>query len=282
MAAVDAAVATDRPRTGRDRQDRDPWSTGTMLRSTTATAAPPATSTPIETTDRWAARFDERADRHAEVQTVAHGSLDPVTSELLGRSLAIFQLGESGTGEHLFEAARRADTDRAYQRSLHRFVAEEQEHARLLGLALEALGHPRRTAHWTDRVFVIFRRAHLLRMEVLVLMVAEVIALSYYRALADGVPATDLADIFDRIHRDEVVHVAFHGDTLPDQLRRFPRPVHALSRLAWSGLVVGAALAVIKDHGRLLSRVGLPRRRFLAQVLSDRRRVAAQLFRREP
>lgn len=231
-------------------------------------------------TDGWAARFDERAGQHAKVRSVAVEPLEPATHELLGRSLAIFQLGESGSGEHLFEAARRAGTDEAYRRCLERFVGEEQEHARMLGVVLEAMGQPLREAHWTDRVFVVIRRAHLLRMEVLVLMVAEVIALSYYRALADGVQARELADVFDRIHGDEVVHVAFHCDTLPHQLGRFPRPIHALARLAWSVLVTGAAVAVIKDHGRLLARLGVSRRRFFRQVLADRRRIAVELFRR--
>lgn len=230
--------------------------------------------------DVWADRFDERAGRHAEVRAVDVTALDRRTAELLGPSLAVFQLGESGTGEHLFHAARRAGTDLDYRHCLERFVAEEQEHARMLGVVLDALGAPRRHRHWTDAAFVLIRRAHSLRTEVLVLMVAEVVALSYYGALARGVSAPDLADVFGRIHADEVVHVAFHSDTLPGQLQRFPRPVHALSRLGWSVLVVGAAAVVAMDHGRLLAHVGVPRRRFLRQVLSDRRRVAAALFRR--
>ncbi len=228
----------------------------------------------------WRRRFDERADRHADVRAVDAAPLDRQTARLLGPSLAIFQLGESGTGEHLFEAARRAGTDDDYRRSLARFVGEEQEHARMLGLILDAMGEPRRRRHWSDGAFVLIRRAHSLRTEVLVLMVAEVVALSYYRALADGKGAPDLADVFERIHADEVVHVAFHSETLPHQLRRFSRPVHALVRLAWSTLVVGAAAVVVKDHGRLLAHVGVARRRFLRQVLSDREQVAATLFRR--
>lgn len=230
--------------------------------------------------DVWASRFDERAGQHAEVRSVDVARLDHRTGELLGPSLAIFQLGESGSGEHLFEAARRADTDGDYRRCLKRFVAEEQEHARMLGDVLDAMRSPHRHRHWTDGAFVLIRRAHSLRTEILVLMVAEVVALSYYGALADGVSAPDLEDVFRRIHADEVVHVDFHSDTLPAHLQQFSRPVHASARLTWSILVVGAALVVTKDHGRLLAHLGVPRRRFLRQVLSDRRRVAAALFRR--
>lgn len=226
----------------------------------------------------WRQRFVERAGRHADVRAVDVTEVDPRTAKLLGPSLAIFQLGESGTGEHLFEAARRAGTDPDYRQCLACFVGEEQEHARLLGVVLDTMDEPHRNSHWTDGVFVLIRRAHSLRTEVLVLMVAEVVALSYYDALAAGVETPDLADVFGRIHADEVVHVAFHSDTLPDQLQRFSRPVHALVRLAWSTMVVGAALVVTKDHGRLLVHIGVTRRRFLLRVLSDRRRVSAALF----
>lgn len=239
------------------------------------------TTTSIGTrSDTWRRQFDERAGRHAHVQAVEVATVGRRTAELLGPSLAIFQLGESGTGEHLFEASRRAGTDDDYQRCLEHFVGEEQEHARMLGVVLDSMDEPLRHSHWTDRVFILVRRAHSLRVEVLVLMVAEVVALSYYSALAEGVAVPDLAEVFRGIHADELVHVAFHTETLPDHLQRFSRPVHALVRLAWSTLVVGAGLVVIKDHGRLLAHVGMPRRRFLRQVLSDRRRVAAALFRR--
>lgn len=89
-----------------------------------------------------------------------------------------------------------------------------------------------------------------------------------------------LFEAVERIHADEVVHVAFHSATLPEQLQRSPRPVHALARLVWSILAVGAALVVARDHGRLLVRVGVPRRRFLRRVLAGRRRVASAMFRR--
>lgn len=217
--------------------------------------------------DVWAGRFDERAGQHAGVQSVEVTSLDQQAAQLLGPSLAIFQLGESGTGEHLFEAARRSGTDLDYQRCLERSVAEEQEHARMLAVVLEAMRVPLRHSHWTDGVFVLIRRAHSLRTEVLVLMVAEVVALSYYGALASGVRVPDLRDVFDRIHADEVVHVAFHSDTLPEQLQRFPRPVHAPSTVGVtrgrefrSGDGFGASCRVdVTESGLTPSSVDRPR-----------------------
>jgi hypothetical protein len=114
---------------------------------------------------------------------------------------------------------------------------------------------------------------------VLVLLVAEVIALSYYSALRDGVGDRVLQDIFARIHSDEIVHVEFHCETLPLYLERFPWPIYQAARLLWQLLVMGAGIAVVVDHGRLLRRVGVTRRSFLRRVGKDQRQVASRLFR---
>src|SRR3954466_9046654 len=102
----------------------------------------------------WQARFDARAAQHASVLSVDISGVRASVARAAGPSLAIFQLGESGTGAHLFAAARRAGASDAYVACLERFVREEQEHARLLAVVLETLGAPLRTRHWTDRIFV--------------------------------------------------------------------------------------------------------------------------------
>jgi hypothetical protein len=149
----------------------------------------------------------------------------------------------------------------------------------LLAVVLDELGGDLRTSHWTDRAFVLIRRAHSLRTEVLVLMVAETIALTYYGALRDGIGDESLAAVFARIQSDEVVHVDFHTATLPAQLRRLPRALYWSARWLWSTIVVGATVVVAHDHGDVLSRVGVTRREFRRRVAADRRRVGALLFR---
>jgi len=230
------------------------------------------------TTTEWLARFDARVGQHQDISATAARPANALRDDL-GASIPTFQLGESGTGEHLLAAASRASADQAYFEALRRFVAEEQEHARLLELVLKELRVPLRTRHWSDRIFVLIRRLHSLRTEVLVLLVAEVIALSYYSSLRDGVGDPVLQDIFARIHSNEIVHVEFHCQTLPLYLERFPWPIYQAARLLWQLLVMGAGIAVVADHGRLLRRVGVTRRSFLRRVGKDRRQVASRLFR---
>ncbi|MGI8793933.1 MAG: hypothetical protein ACR2H3_12300 [Acidimicrobiales bacterium] len=134
------------------------------------------------TSQEWAERFDQRTAQHGSV-AIDGAHLDAAAVADLGPSLATFQLGESGTGDHLISAAIAASSPGQYVEALRSFVREEQEHARLLAMVLDQFAMPRRTKHWSDRIFVLIRRLHSLRTEVLVLMVAEVIALTYYGAV---------------------------------------------------------------------------------------------------
>lgn len=226
----------------------------------------------------WSVDFAGRVGQHADVEVVRVDGLSDEGRKALARSLSTFQLGESGTGEHLIAVARSAGGSDDYVAALARFVGEEQEHARLLGLVLTAIGHPLRTSHWSDTVFVLVRRLKSVRTEVLTLLVAEVIALRYYSALRDGIESSDLVEVFGRIHADEVVHVEFHAQTLPPQLVTWPRSVRAAVRLLWNTLVTGTSVLVALDHRRALRLVGVDTSQFVKDVWHLRRQLDTRLF----
>lgn len=228
--------------------------------------------------ERWRAELAARAGQHASLRVVAVPPLDAGDARALGRSLAIFQLGESGDGTHLLDAARQSRAADAHVAALAHFVAEEQEHARMLALVLDAMDVPRLSQHWSDRVFVLTRRARSLVTEVLVLLVAEVVALTYYSTLRDGPALDGLRDVFARIHADEVVHVDFHCETLPRYLDRFGDRTRSAARIGWRALVTGAAVTVAIGHGRAIRAAGSTRRQFVRRVLRDRDQVAERLF----
>lgn len=226
---------------------------------------------------RWRRALDDRAGAHVGVALGAVELTEPVR-RAVAPSLATFQVGESGTGEHLLAAAHAVGASVDHVAALRAFVVEEQEHARLLALALDALNEPLRTGHWTDRVFVVLRRVKSLRTEVLTLLVAEVIALRYYSAMRDGIGDPGLRDVFARIHADEVVHVDFHGETLPPYLRRFGRLTRLLVRVLWNVLVTGTSVVVAIDHGAALRAVGVGRLRFVREVWPLRADLDRRLF----
>jgi hypothetical protein len=201
----------------------------------------------------WVEDFEDEAARRltrGDPDWRRGARLDPAVV----RSVQRFQVGESGDGANL--VAKAGDGD--YGTAVKLFVAEEQNHARLLAHLLAAAGADTIGGHWSDAVFVRLRRALGLRLELLVLLVAEVIALRYYRALRDGTADPLTTDVAGRILADEQRHVPFH-------LRRLGR----LPALWWV-LLAGTAVVVALDHGPALRRLGVPRRAFVREVLAWR------------
>ncbi|WP_051580123.1 ferritin-like domain-containing protein [Pseudonocardia acaciae] len=192
------------------------------------------------------------------------------------RSIQRFQVGESGDGANLIAKAD-ADQHADYAAAVRLFVAEEREHARMLGRLLAAAGTPTITAHWSDVVFVRLRRALGLRLELMVLMVAEVIALRYYRALRDGPEDALTTEVAGRILADEARHVSFHTVRLAAWLADLPRVARPVVAWSWWLLLLGAAVTVAVDHGPALRRLGVARRTFVSEVAAEFRSVVARV-----
>lgn len=137
---------------------------------------------------------------------------------------------------------------------------------------------PTLSGHWSDTVFVRLRRLMGLRMELLVLMIAEVVALRYYRALRDGTDDSLTADVAGRILSDEQRHVPFHCERLHASLAELPRAVRRPVMALWRLLLLAACLVVAADHGPALRRLDLGRLRFVADVMTSSRTVVAAVL----
>ncbi|MBP2704539.1 ferritin-like domain-containing protein [Microbispora sp. RL4-1S] len=195
----------------------------------------------------------------------------------LVRSLQRFQTGENGDGRALIGKADRAG-DPDYAEAIRLFVAEERNHARLLARLLEAAGAPTIPGHWTDAVFVRVRRSLGLRTELMVLMLAEVVALRYYRALSEGCADLLTAEVGGRILADELRHVPFHCERLRRGFRASPSPVRMLAAAGWWALLAGAVTVVVLDHGQALRHLGVSRAAFVRDVLTGFRGIVADVM----
>jgi hypothetical protein len=231
----------------------------------------------------WVDHFERNEQVHAEVDAaIAFADLcdipDSVRSPLV-ESIRRFQLGESGDGQQLLAKAARAG-DAEYLRAAALFVAEEQQHAALLMRLLGYLGGEPMRTHWSDAVFVRLRRLMGLRTELMVLTVAEVVALSYYGGLADRGPDAVVRAVADRIVADEHPHVRFQVDRLRDGFARSRVFARALAFAFWWLTAIGATVVVSFDHGPLLDAIGYRRTRFIRDVLTDFAKVVAAVLRR--
>ncbi|MGW1236562.1 ferritin-like domain-containing protein [Streptomyces californicus] len=192
------------------------------------------------------------------------------------RSVQRFQVGEDGDGAELITKAEAAG-DAEYASAVRMFVAEERNHARLLALLLASGDAPTIASHWSDRIFVTLRRALGLRLELLVLMIAEVVALRYYRALRDGGEDALTREVAGRVLADEERHVPFHCHRLRRALRPLPAPARVLVTSGWRAALAVACLVVAVDHGPALWRLGVGRGRFAVEVVRSSGPIAAAM-----
>ncbi|HEX8236050.1 MAG TPA: hypothetical protein VF600_08845 [Abditibacteriaceae bacterium] len=182
----------------------------------------------------------------------------------LVRSLQRFQVGESGGSGHLQRLAcltNNAD----YAAAIELFAAEEGEHGRLLAQMLKSLDAPLLDSHWSDGIFVLLRRfgGRSLRgfhIELLTLLIAEMIAKRYYRALYEGSTDEVLRALCSQILSDEEGHVAFHCDYLRVAFAPLLPANRVLVRTSWRTVYGLACLLVLFDHRGVLRASGVSAR----------------------
>ncbi|NEA61509.1 ferritin-like domain-containing protein [Streptomyces sp. SID12488] len=229
---------------------------------------------------KWTQRFEGERERR-----LAQGDPDwgqgATLHPAVWASIQRFQIGEDGDGANLVGKADQAG-DADYAQAVRLFVAEEQNHARLLARLLAAGGVPTLTGHWSDTVFVRLRRLMGLRLELLVLMIAEVVALRYYRVVRDGAPDALTSDVAGRILSDEQRHVPFHCERLHASLAELPRPVRRPVMVLWRMLLLAVSFVVAADHGSALRRLGIGRFRFIADVMASADEVVSAVLAPRP
>ncbi|MEL7187799.1 MAG: hypothetical protein AAFN50_15415 [Pseudomonadota bacterium] len=203
----------------------------------------------------WADIFRERSDRPLPPLEV-----DRDYSELpdsLARSLAIFQLGESGGGTVISQASRSGlpNLDKHYGEAMAWFVAEEHRHANLLAMCVRLLGGELIKDNWTAKLFVFGRRLIGLRLKVIVLLAAEVVGLVYYNLLARNLKPCSLRTRLLEIVEDERSHLYFHCDFLRSQVtNRFKKAVFVAT---WRIVIGCASVVVAFDHRHALRDLGI-------------------------
>ncbi|WP_328494720.1 ferritin-like domain-containing protein [Streptomyces sp. NBC_00414] len=229
---------------------------------------------------KWTRRFEDERERRC-AQSDPDWGRTATLHPTVWASIQRFQVGEDGDGANLVgKADETGDAD--YAQAVRLFIAEEQNHARLLARLLAAGGIPTSTGHWSDAVFVRLRRLTGLRMELLVLMVAEVVALRYYRALRDGTDDALTSDVAGRILSDEERHVPFHCERLHAPLTELPRALRRPTMELWRLLLLAISLVVAADHGPALRRLDIGRLRFVADVMTSSHAVVAAILAPSP
>ena len=204
---------------------------------------------------RWQQFFARRSERQLpELDTPEDYLKIPVS---LAKSLAIFQLGESGGGTIVGQARRSRieSIDSNYADAMQLFVKEEHRHAEILAICIRNLGGTLIRRNWTANLFVFARRLIGLRLKVLVLLAAEVVGICYYHLLATRLPQSRLKSLLAQLANDERAHLHFHTDFLRTQARSAWR--RAVFVCAWRVTMVAAGIVVLIDHRKALRDLNL-------------------------
>ena len=228
-------------------------------------SAPSSVIAPSRRPEEWVAYFERNAADRVAVPWERGVRLPSGARRPLVHSIQRFQVGESGDGAHLLRKAERLG-DPDYLAAARLFVAEEQEHSRLLAGLLDAVDAERLRWHVTDAAFVALRRILGLRMELGVLLMAEVIALCYYAALHEGTEDPVVQAVSQQILHDEQAHVPFHCDRLRRDVATLPTVVRAALAVPWRLAFRGVCLVVAADHGGALRALGVPVGHFLSDA----------------
>ncbi|HEY9509809.1 MAG TPA: ferritin-like domain-containing protein [Verrucomicrobiae bacterium] len=209
----------------------------------------------------WLKYFEWNRVHRAKVPWENGIKVEPHLRRPLIRSLQKFQLGESGEGRRLRRHAANTG-DSTYAAAIELFVKEEQEHARLMAIILDQLHAPLLRSDWTDRCFVFLRRMFGLHQELMVLLLPEMIAKRYFRALHDSTNDPVLRMVFAQILHDEEGHVAFHIDYLQRAFESMSFTRRILAQVIWRVLFRASCLVVMFDHRSVLRAVNVMPRKF--------------------
>lgn len=217
--------------------------------------------------EHWRRYFLHNKLLRPEPRWTAPVTIDKVTQAYLAESLSHFQLGESGDGGTLLRSARRHPPGPGFPEAAALFVAEEQEHARLLAHLVRRFGGSLVTRHWSHTAFKTVRHLAGLDFEMQVLLVAETLGTAYYRLLNERCDDPAIRDACALILRDEEEHLRFHAEHV--RARGRGRVSSAFFRFRLGVLLRAAMLAAWIDHGAALDRFGWRFRDFRRQVFLE-------------
>ncbi|CAN5330260.1 hypothetical protein BH23VER1_BH23VER1_06170 [soil metagenome] len=217
-------------------------------------------------TRRWLSHFTRNAELRHVFPSVPCAIPAGRLRRELSRSLAIFQLGESGGGTRLRRFVSRCvgcgEAPPDYAAAVEFFIAEEIHHAEILAAMVGHLGGTLMTKNWTNTVFRWVRSVFNLEFNIQVLLTAELIAEAYYALLRRHVPDPAIKAACAKIVGDEVAHTAFHAAFFRDRLAR-RLPVEAGAWALQLQLILAATrLAVWHDHRRCFAALGISRSEF--------------------
>ncbi|WP_395752028.1 hypothetical protein [Prosthecobacter sp.] len=203
-------------------------------------------------TQHWISHFEANTRlNHALPLPDTACTLPELDRVAIARSIAIFQLGESGGGTRLrryTHSIASLECLKGYQRAVDLFVAEEQSHAALLARLVTHLHGTLLQKQWTNSIFRWMRDLVNLEFNIQVLLTAELIAEVYFGLLSLRCSDPAVQTVAKKILRDEMGHLSFQRDFLFERLKELTPAVQRLWRWQFQFIHSATAWVVAWDH----------------------------------
>lgn len=235
-------------------------------------------------TQHWISHFEANTRLNHELQLPdARCELPENVRASVARSLAIFQLGESGGGTRLRRYTRNIaalENLKGYQRAVDLFVAEEQSHAALLARTVKHLRGTLLQKQWTNSIFRWLRDLVNLEFNIQVLLTAELIAEVYFGLLSLRCTDPVVQTVAKKLLRDEMGHLSFQRDFLFERLKTLTPAVQRLWRWQFQAIHFATACVVSWDHRDCLRSLNVSPADFRSRAVRCWRSFQSRLDRR--
>lgn len=235
-------------------------------------------------TQHWINHFEANTRLNHELQLPeAPCALPDSTRIALAKSIATFQLGESGGGTRLRRYTRSIaslENLKGYQRAVDLFVAEEQSHAALLARTVTHLRGTLLQKQWTNSIFRWLRDLVNLEFNIQVLLTAELIAEVYFGLLTLRCADPVVQTVAKKLLRDEMGHLSFQRDFLFERLKTLTPAMQRLWRWQFQFIHFATSQVVAWDHRDCLRVLNITPADFRARAVQCWQNFQSRLERR--
>jgi hypothetical protein len=204
----------------------------------------------------WYRYFVNNRDHFTDIDRDGPDILTNEEKILITSSIQQFQRGENSEGKHLYHASYEMK-DVQYVEAMKLFIREEQTHAKVLGLFMDRHHISKINNHWVDAVFRWLRKGFGLQQTLSVLLIAEIIAKVYYKALQRATGSPILQAICMQILKDEDIHISFQCYALNMLNKRRNKMVQIINRLFIYFIMAGTIAVVWYGHRKVLKAGGI-------------------------
>tara|TARA_Y100001968_G_C19301332_1_gene689219 strand:+ start:327 stop:1037 length:711 start_codon:yes stop_codon:yes gene_type:complete len=222
--------------------------------------------------DEWENYFLKNKSNLQKITWNHEDLLSKEERNCISRSIAKFQLGEYSEGKKLIEFCEKYSQkyeDTTLKKITSLFIKEEQAHSYILKRFMELNNITTLKNDWSDNMFRLIRSLSGYELSITVLITAEIIALTYYKALSKATKNKLLKNICQKIIEEERKHVLYESMLLKNMRKQKLRISQFFIFVSHKFFFFCSVLIVLIDHRNVILRGGFNSYSFLSKNIEE-------------